>query len=172
MELQKTPELEVDAPDWEPLEHFLLGDFMFMGYCQGRRMYKHYFTRRYLHLDTKGRPYWWVEDRRYEPLGAEDAIAWAFGIGDLGDMLSYGAMKKVQTLVQLSPDLLAALDQEAASSGRSRSDIIREAIANHLKQALDAEIDRKIVKGYRKKPQGPDEWAEAAAREAISAEPW
>lgn len=87
-------------------------------------------------------------------------------------MIPYGLMKKTQTLVQLTPDLLAALDQKAALTGRSRSDIIREAIGDYLADELEAEIDRKIVQGYRKKPQKADEWAEVAAREAISAEPW
>jgi metal-responsive CopG/Arc/MetJ family transcriptional regulator len=81
-------------------------------------------------------------------------------------------MKKTQTLVQLTPDLLAALDQHSASTGRSRSDIIREAIRTYLEEVLDDEIDRKVVAGYRKKPQKADRWAEAAARESIAAEPW
>lgn len=87
-------------------------------------------------------------------------------------MLPYGFMKKTQTLVQLTPDLLAALDQQAAATGRSRSDIIREAIRLYLEEVLEEEIDRQIVAGYRKKPQKADKWADAAAREAIAAEPW
>lgn len=88
-------------------------------------------------------------------------------------MIPYGvAMKKTQTLVQLTPELLAALDQQAAATGRSRSDIIREAIRHYLDDVLRDEIDRQIVTGYRRKPQKPDPWAEAATRESIAAEPW
>jgi predicted transcriptional regulator len=87
-------------------------------------------------------------------------------------MVAYGPMKKTQTLVQLTPDLLAALDQQASASGRSRSDIIREAIRHYIGDVLQDEIDRKILAGYRKKPQEADPWAEAATRESIAAEPW
>jgi hypothetical protein len=66
-------------PDWAPLEKVLLGDFMFMGYCQGVRMYKHHFTRRYLHLDSQGRAYRWIsEDERYEQIPVEEGIAHTF----------------------------------------------------------------------------------------------
>lgn len=66
---------EMICPDWKPLERFLLGNFMFMGCHQGIRMYKHYVTRHYLHLDTQGRPYRWIEKGdRYERIKAYDAI--------------------------------------------------------------------------------------------------
>lgn len=87
-------------------------------------------------------------------------------------MVPYGAVKKTQTLVQLTPDLLSALDQQSATTGRSRSDLIREAIRSYLEDVLEDEIDRKLVAGYTKKPQTADKWADVAAREAIAAEPW
>jgi predicted DNA-binding protein len=77
-----------------------------------------------------------------------------------------------QSLVQLSDELLALLDERAARSGRSRSSLIREAIEAFLADDLDARIDAEIVAGYRWRPQEPDLWADIAAREAISAEPW
>lgn len=87
-------------------------------------------------------------------------------------MVPYGLVKKTQTLVQLTTDLLAALDQQAAASGRSRSDIIREAIRHYFDEIIQDEIDKKILAGYRRKPQKSDPWAEAATRESIAAEPW
>lgn len=87
-------------------------------------------------------------------------------------MLSYDLLKKTQVLVQLTPDLLAALDQHARTTGRSRSDLIRESIRAYFEEVLADEIDRRIVAGYRRKPQEPDPWAEASARDAIAAEPW
>jgi hypothetical protein len=66
-------------PDWEPLEQTLLGDFMFMGYTDGIRLYKHSFTRRYLNLDEKGRAYRYLgENRGYEQIPLEEGIAHAF----------------------------------------------------------------------------------------------
>jgi metal-responsive CopG/Arc/MetJ family transcriptional regulator len=87
-------------------------------------------------------------------------------------MVQYASMSRKQTLVQLSDELLAALDQVAASSGRSRSELIREAIERYIDEVLNREIDRRIVQGYRRIPQEPDPWADAMARESIAEEPW
>ena len=88
-------------------------------------------------------------------------------------MLAYGLrMARKQTLVQLTEDLLAALDQQAVATGRSRSDLIREAIERYLADVAADQIDRRIVEGYRRTPQAGDAWAEALARESIAAEPW
>ncbi len=66
-------------PDWAPLEDTLLGDFMFMGYAQGIRMYKHAQTRRYLNLDPQGRAYRYVAEKDlYEPMPLPAALAHAF----------------------------------------------------------------------------------------------
>jgi hypothetical protein len=66
--------LKVDAPEWEPLlslapDH--VDDFMWMGTVQltdGTRlqMYKHYWTRDYLHLAEDGRAFVFVPKTRYE----------------------------------------------------------------------------------------------------------
>lgn len=66
--------LRVDAPEWEPLlnlapDHVV--DFMWMGTVQlidGTRlqMYKHYWTRDYLHLSEDGRAFVFVPKARYE----------------------------------------------------------------------------------------------------------
>ncbi len=85
-------------------------------------------------------------------------------------MVAYGWMRsRTQTLVQLTDELLAALDQRAASSGRSRSELIREAIQRYLGED---DADRAIVEAYRRVPQEADPWAQALARDSIAAEPW
>lgn len=66
--------LKVDAPEWEPLLSLapdLVDDFMWMGTVQltdGTRlqMYKHYWTRSYLHLSEDGRAFVFVPKTRYE----------------------------------------------------------------------------------------------------------
>lgn len=66
--------LKVDAPEWEPLLNLapdLVVDFMWMGTVQltdGARlqMYKHYWTRNYLHLSEDGRAFVFVPKTRYE----------------------------------------------------------------------------------------------------------
>lgn len=81
-------------------------------------------------------------------------------------------MARRQTLVQLNDELLAALDQHAARTGRSRSEIIRNAVERYIGKSLQAEVDRSIVEGYTRVPQEDDPWAEAAGRESIAEEPW
>lgn len=89
-------------------------------------------------------------------------------------MASIWFVARTQTLVQLTDDLLARLDERAARERRSRSTLIREALDAYLADDLKAEIDRQIVEGYRRRPQTSDEdaWAEANAREAVREEPW
>lgn len=81
-------------------------------------------------------------------------------------------MARRQTLVQLSDELIALLDERAAKNGLSRSEIIRRAIERELADDIEAEIDREIVEGYTRIPQEDDPWAEAAARRMIADEPW
>ena len=81
-------------------------------------------------------------------------------------------MARAQTLVQLTDRLLAALDQYAARVGRNRSEVIRSAIEHYLEESLEDDIDRALVEGYRKQPQGPDAYIDAFARDSIAAEPW
>lgn len=78
-----------------------------------------------------------------------------------------------QTLVQLDDARIAALDQRAAAAGRSRSDLIREAVDLLLGSDEPAAIDAAIVSGYeRHPPPAQDAWAHHGALAAIRAEPW
>lgn len=81
-------------------------------------------------------------------------------------------MKRQQTLVQLTDELVALLDERAAKSGRSRSELIRAAIERYLADDREAAIDAAIVAGYERVPEEADPWADLLAREAIAAEPW
>lgn len=80
-------------------------------------------------------------------------------------------MARTQTLVQLSDELLAQLDSYRAREGRSRSEVVREAIERYLATDREAEADRLIVDAYRRQPP-EDVWNEQAAKQMISAEPW
>jgi metal-responsive CopG/Arc/MetJ family transcriptional regulator len=55
-------------------------------------------------------------------------------------------------MVQLNDTLLEVLDQRAVESGRSRSDLIREAIEQYYKEDIEAAIDRAMVEGYTRVP--------------------
>jgi metal-responsive CopG/Arc/MetJ family transcriptional regulator len=81
-------------------------------------------------------------------------------------------MGRTQTLVQLSDELLAQLDARAARDGRSRSDLIREAVAGFLLADREAEVDRRIIEAYTRQPQEDLLGAERAADALIAGEPW
>jgi metal-responsive CopG/Arc/MetJ family transcriptional regulator len=77
-------------------------------------------------------------------------------------------------MVQLNDTLLEVLDQRAVETGRSRSELIREAIEQHYKEDIEAAIDRAMVEGYTRIPADDefDGLAEANARILIGEEPW
>lgn len=81
-------------------------------------------------------------------------------------------MARTQTLVQLSDELLAQLDARVAREGRSRSDLIREAINGYLAVDRAADIDRRIAEAYRRHPQEDLIGADASADAMVAAEPW
>lgn len=81
------------------------------------------------------------------------------------------AMARTQTLVQFSDDLLARLDSYRTREGRSRSDVIREAVERYLAEDREAEIDRRLVEAYTRQPPD-DAWSDEAARRMIASEPW
>lgn len=67
-------------------------------------------------------------------------------------------------MVQLTDELIRALDDEAGRRGMSRSAVIREAVEEHLAADRDAAIGRAIVEGYRRVPPAtPDGWADLAS---------
>ena len=71
---------------------------------------------------------------------------------------------RVQTLVQLSEELLDALDAEAARRGVSRSALLREAVAFFLADAGGDTVTAAVVAGYtRIPPETPDEWGDLEA---------
>jgi hypothetical protein len=99
-----------------------------------------------------------------------DAARW----GSISRLIWHNmVMARRQTLIQLDDARIAALDQRAAASGRSRSDLIREAVDLLLGTGDEAAIDAAIVAGYKRDP-APDQdpWTLRGALAAIRAEPW
>lgn len=76
-------------------------------------------------------------------------------------------MARTQTIVQLTEDLVEALDARASREGVSRSAVIRAAVEQLLAQDHEAELDRQIIEGYQRAPQGGefdrDEWGDLGA---------
>ncbi|HJW58926.1 MAG TPA: CopG family transcriptional regulator [Actinomycetota bacterium] len=77
-------------------------------------------------------------------------------------------------MVQLNDTLLEVLDQRATETGRSRSDLIREAIEQYYKEDIEAAIDRAMVEGYTRVPDDDefDALYQDVARRSIAEEPW
>ena len=77
-------------------------------------------------------------------------------------------------MVQLNDELLEVLDQRATATGRSRSDLIREAIEQYYKEDIEAAIDRAMVEGYTRVPDDDefDAFYDDLARRSIAEEPW
>ncbi len=70
-------------------------------------------------------------------------------------------MARTQTMVQLSEDLVGALDRAAVARNSSRSALIRDLLWEALSHDREREIGEQIAEGYRRIPQGePDEWGD------------
>jgi hypothetical protein len=70
-------------------------------------------------------------------------------------------MGRIQTLVQLTDELVALLDAEAAARGVSRSALIREILTEHTAAHREELVDRRIIEGYQQTPPArPDAWGE------------
>jgi len=65
--------------------------------------------------------------------------------------------------------LLGALNHWAKASHSSRAALIRAACADYLRKLEKEELDRRYVKGYRRKPESPD-LGEAGAK--LAAQVW
>ncbi len=66
---------------------------------------------------------------------------------------SLGLVARRQVLVQLDDALVDALDARAAAAEVSRSELIRRAIADHLRDLEWAEADELAVGSYRRSPE-------------------
>lgn len=69
-------------------------------------------------------------------------------------------------MVQLTDELIGMLDRRAAQEGVSRSQVIREAIEAFFEADRSSAVDRQLVDGYSRVPQGSaydaDEWGDLA----------
>jgi metal-responsive CopG/Arc/MetJ family transcriptional regulator len=88
---------------------------------------------------------------------------------------SYGTLARMarkQVIVQLDDRLVAQLDEEAAATGVSRSEILRRACREYLSDADERRKEREMVEAYRRTPQDPDEFAALNRLAAETAPPW
>ena len=83
------------------------------------------------------------------------------------------AMARKQVLVQFTDRLLARLDQHVSVGGRSRSEVVRDAVEAYLDSLDPGEADRRLVEAYTRLPQDPASKRDHDRfRELIEEEPW
>lgn len=74
-------------------------------------------------------------------------------------------MARTQTIVQLTSELVEALDHEARRTGASRSALIRDAVESYLGESRESQLAAHLVDAYTEIPQGAeDEWGDVAAQ--------
>lgn len=80
-----------------------------------------------------------------------------------------GDMGRKQVIVQLSDQIVADLDAMVRTDGASRSELIRQAVANLLRDRRWRDLDRAANLAYAQQPSDPadDAFLEAAARVAF-----
>lgn len=75
---------------------------------------------------------------------------------------SRGVAARVETIVQLSDELVALLDERAAGRRISRSQLIRELLEQSLGADRRDAATRRLIEGYQRQPQseGGDAWGD------------
>jgi metal-responsive CopG/Arc/MetJ family transcriptional regulator len=79
---------------------------------------------------------------------------------------------RTQVIVQFTDSLLSRLDAHVVSVGKSRSEVIRNAVEGYLETLPEAEADRRLVEAYTRLPQEDDPAADRDFIESILEEPW
>jgi Arc/MetJ-type ribon-helix-helix transcriptional regulator len=81
----------------------------------------------------------------------------------------------VQVVTRVDDDLAAAVDELVASGVvASRSDAVRLGLRHLVDRHRREEVGRRIVEGYRRRPQEGAEvgWADESTARMIADEPW
>ncbi len=80
----------------------------------------------------------------------------------------------VQVNIRLDQDIVDALDVIAEEEGRTRAEIVRDAVRHRLEAAASARASVAYQRAYEEQPETDDELdrAERSARRLTSEEPW
>ncbi len=80
----------------------------------------------------------------------------------------------VQINVRFDDELVEALDALASEEGRSRPEVVREAVVHWLAQSRRAKEDEAYRRAYEEHPETPEELEEAEQNAArlVAEEPW
>jgi len=145
--------LRIDAPEWEPLlnlapDHVI--DFMWMGTVQlvdGTRLqaYKHYWTRRYLHLSEDGRAFVFVPKTRYEEVNPPWLLMRALR-KELDPDLRYSVRQNVWP-EEAKITFARSATKHRISQQRSLHVIKRCGfqLVKHHRQPMDRPVDQRVV---------------------------
>ena len=76
-------------------------------------------------------------------------------------------------MTRIGGELVAAVDDLVATGVvASRSDAVRIGLMRMVDDERRRRIGQTIVDGYRRIPQGDDQWVDSLTREMVEAQPW
>jgi metal-responsive CopG/Arc/MetJ family transcriptional regulator len=78
----------------------------------------------------------------------------------------------MKTAISLPDDLFAQAEEFARKSGKSRSEVFREALAEYLLRRDAAAVTSAMDDVLAAMDQPPDEWSARAARRALERSEW
>jgi len=83
-------------------------------------------------------------------------------------------MERIQVNIRLEPAVVAAVDLVAAEEGRTRAEVVRDAVIRRLRAAADDRAATAYAQAYRERPETDDELDRStkAALRLTAEEPW
>ena len=77
-------------------------------------------------------------------------------------------------LLQFTDELLDQLDRLTTEQGRSRSAVVRDAVARYVIEESRDLKDRRMAEAYERIPDDDefDRWASGSSRDLVEEEPW
>ena len=90
----------------------------------------------------------------------------------LVDALGYGYTQGMKTAISIPEDLFGRTDEFARKNGKSRSQVVREALSEYLLRRDSGEVTEAIDEALAEIDQDRDVWAIEAGRQALERSEW
>lgn len=90
----------------------------------------------------------------------------------LVDALGYGYTLGMKTAISIPEDLFGRTDEFARKNGKSRSQVVREALSEYLLRRDSGEVTEAIDEALAEIDQDRDVWAIEAGKQALERSEW
>ena len=90
----------------------------------------------------------------------------------LVDALGYGYTQGMKTAISIPEDLFGRTDEFARKNGKSRSQVVREALSEYLLRRDSGEVTEAIDEALAEIDQDRDVWAIEAGKQALERSEW